>query len=67
MIPDAETFEDVPLTPEAGPVKPVTGAALLAALEEMGVVGMWEDRTDIDDSGKFARELRERSEKRLPG
>ncbi len=67
MIRDAETFEDASLFSEGGPVKPPTGAALLAALEELGIVGMWEDRTDIDHSSEFARDLRRRSETRDPG
>lgn len=67
MIRDVEPFEDSPVFPESSPVNPPTGAGLLAALEELGIVGMWEDRTDIDDSSEFARDLRKRSETRNPG
>jgi hypothetical protein len=67
MIQDAESFEEASLFPEGGPAKPPTGGAVLAALEELGIVGMWADRTDIEDSGEFARDLRERSETRNPG
>ncbi len=33
-------------------------------LRNSPLIGMWEDRTDIDDSVEFARKLRERAEKR---
>ena len=66
MIRDAEIFEDSPVFPESSPVNPPTGAALLVALEELGIVGMWEDRADIDDSSEFARDLRKGSETRHP-
>jgi hypothetical protein len=33
-------------------------------LLESGLVGIWKDRTDIPDSPTFARELRERAQKR---
>jgi hypothetical protein len=67
MIRDAEIFEDSLVFPERCDVKPPTGTALLEALEELGVVGMWEDRTDIDAGGEFARDLRKRSETRNQG
>lgn len=41
---------------------PLTGKRLL----ESGLVGMWEDRTDIGDSVEFARKLRENAQRR-PG
>ncbi len=44
--------------------KPSTGKALLEALEESGFAGMWENRADIGDSAEFARDLRERAQKR---
>ena len=66
MIRDAEIFEGSPVFPESSPVNPPTGAALLAALEELGIVGMWEDRTDIGDGDEFARDLRKRHETRHP-
>jgi hypothetical protein len=39
---------------------PLTGKRLL----ESGLVGMWEDRTDIGDSTEFARMLREKAQRR---
>jgi len=40
--------------------KSMTGADLLKS----GLVGMWMDRKNISDSLEFARELREKAEKR---
>jgi len=39
---------------------PLTGKRLL----ESGLVGIWEDRTDIGDSVEFARKLREKAQRR---
>lgn len=64
MIRNSETIDESSLFPERGSVEPPTGAAVLAALEELGIVGMWADGTDIEDSGEFARKLRERSQER---
>jgi hypothetical protein len=44
--------------------KPRTGKELLDALIAAGVVGMWEDRTDIGDSVEYARQLRRQAERR---
>ncbi len=44
--------------------RPRTGKELLDALIAAGVVGMWEDRTDIGDSVEFARKLRREAERR---
>lgn len=44
--------------------KPRTGKELLEALVALGIVGMWEDRTDIGDSVEFARKLRRQAEQR---
>jgi hypothetical protein len=44
--------------------KPTTARALLKALRESGLIGMWKNRTDIKDSVKFARRLRRDAEKR---
>jgi hypothetical protein len=44
--------------------KPRTGKELLDALIAAGVVGMWEDRTDIGDSVDYARQLRRQAEQR---
>ena len=41
--------------------KPKTGRDLLNALEALGFIGMWADRTDIQDSSEFARQLREQA------
>jgi len=60
-IKDIEKFEaeSAPLISAAGSKK-LTARALL----QSGLVGMWKDRKDIEDSSKFARELRERAQKR---
>jgi hypothetical protein len=42
--------------------KPSTSEEFRAALEASGFIGMWADRTDIDDSVAFARELRRRAQ-----
>ena len=44
--------------------KPRTGKELLDALIAAGVVGMWEDRTDLGDSVEYARQLRRQAERR---
>ena len=51
-----------PSPPDDG--KPRTGKELLDALMAAGVVGMWEDRTDIGDSVEYARQLRRQAERR---
>ena len=38
----------------------------LGELLESGLVGLWADRTDIDDSVDFARDLRRRASRRNP-
>jgi len=40
--------------------QPLTARRLL----ESGLVGLWKDRTDIDDSAAFARRLREQAQNR---
>lgn len=63
--------EDVPPGPAEVVVRPIeavapargTGADLLAS----GLLGIWKDRTDITDSVKFARELRQQAEQRRDG
>lgn len=44
--------------------KPSTGPELVDAIRKSGLIGMWADRDDIRDSGKFARKLREKASKR---
>ena len=51
-----------PSIPDDG--KPRTGKELLDALIASGVVGMWEDRTDIGDIVEYARQLRRQAERR---
>jgi hypothetical protein len=41
--------------------KPKTGRELIESLEKMGFVGMWAERTDIEDSSEYASELREQA------
>lgn len=48
----------------AAPTTPQTGAELLAEWCSAGVVGAWKDREEISDSSAFARELRERAQRR---
>lgn len=48
--------QDAPPVP-SDESKPRTGQELVAALEAIGAIGMWEDRTDIGDSTAFARAL----------
>ena len=43
---------------------PENGAALVEYWERAGVLGIWADRTDIEDSSKYARELRHEAETR---
>jgi hypothetical protein len=33
-------------------------------LRESGLIGLWKDRTDIEDSSTYARRLREQAQKR---
>lgn len=44
--------------------KPPSGAALLAALEAEGLIGLWRDRADITDSANYAKQLRAAAEVR---
>ncbi|PZS02885.1 MAG: hypothetical protein DLM69_03560 [Candidatus Chloroheliales bacterium] len=53
MIGDEDGDEEFDF--EAAGLKPFTGKDLL----ESGLIGMWKDRTDMDDSNDFARRLRE--------
>lgn len=43
---------------------PTTGSELVAALTATGGIGLWADRTDIEDSSAFARKLRTDAESR---
>jgi hypothetical protein len=65
QIQDIEGLELAPALITEEPVaKPKTGKELLVALRASGLVGMWRDRGDIGDSGGFARDLRERAQRR---
>lgn len=44
--------------------KPRTAQELFQAITRSGLIGMWKDRTDITDSSEFARQLRERAQRR---
>jgi hypothetical protein len=51
-------INDTPLTlPDE---KPATAEELVAAIHKTGLIGMWKNRTDIQNSEEFARELRKR-------
>jgi len=43
---------------------PVYAHLTARALRQSGVIGMWKDRTDIEDSSAYARRLREQSQQR---
>jgi hypothetical protein len=45
--------------------KPATGKALLQALRELGLIGLWADRDDIGETVEYARKLREAASKRV--
>ena len=47
-------------TPQPEPKKRLTARQLL----DSGLVGLWKDRTDITDSVAYARELREKAQRR---
>jgi len=42
----------------------LSASTLLRMLRESGLIGMWKDRADIQDSLEFARQLRREAEKR---
>jgi hypothetical protein len=44
--------------------KPSTAKGLAAAIRRSGLVGMWKNRDDVSDSGRFARKLRTQTSKR---
>ena len=50
----------LPEPPATDERPPLTAADLLAS----GLVGLWEGREDITDSGEFARQLREQAQRR---
>ena len=64
QIRDIEGCEHAPAAAEAAVPKPRTGRELLQALRASGLVGIWRDRQDIGDSTEFARQLRDRAQKR---
>jgi hypothetical protein len=62
QLPDGAEVEmtvlDQPEDPTA--IRGITGAEILAS----GIVGLWADRDDIDDTVAFAEELRRKAERR---
>ena len=52
--------EVIVLVDAPAPQRIMTAASLL----DSGLVGLWEDRTDIADSAEFARQLRRQAERR---
>jgi hypothetical protein len=40
------------------------GCLTVRQLRQSGIIGLWKDRTDIEDSSVYARQLRERAQKR---
>ena len=68
-LPEDATLDDIiqALRSEAteGSVPaPKNGRDLLQALRSSGLVGKWRDREDLVDSLEFARQLRQRAQKR---
>ncbi|GAB4539053.1 MAG: hypothetical protein Kow0063_27500 [Anaerolineae bacterium] len=45
---------------EAGPQVKLT----VGQLRRSGLIGLWQDRTDIEDSSAYARQLREQAQRR---
>ncbi len=45
-------------------VEPQTSLLTADKLLNSGIVGLWKDRTDIDDSSVYARQLREQAQRR---
>jgi hypothetical protein len=66
---DGRLEVDLPADLPPGPVEieirqtKVTGVSL-GELLESGLVGLWADRTDIEDNAEFARNLRRRASRR---
>ena len=52
--------EVIVLVDAPAPQRVMTAANLL----DSGLVGLWEDRTDIADSAEFARQIRRQAERR---
>lgn len=73
--PDRRLVVEVPEEVPSGPVEVTvralegqTAAATTAGdLLASGLFGIWKDRTDIRDTGDFARQLRRRAEQRTDG
>ncbi len=69
VTPDHQLELDLPPDLPPGPVeveirqRRIDGVTL-GQLLESGLVGLWKDRTDIDDSIEFARRLRQRASRR---
>jgi hypothetical protein len=49
--------------PPVKPKKRLTARSLL----DSGLLGLWKDRTDIEDSAEYARQLRQQSQQRGGG
>lgn len=58
--------EHVDITVEAESIRPFRRQMTAKDLLESGLVGMWADRDDIGDSVEFARQLREKAQRRTP-
>jgi hypothetical protein len=58
--------EHVVITVEAESIEEPRRHMTAKDLLESGLVGIWADREDIGDSSEFARQLREKVEKRRP-
>ena len=58
--------EHVKVTVEAESIQPPRRHMTARDLLDSGLVGMWADREDIGDSLEFARQLREKMQRRRP-
>ncbi len=65
-IPDDDFDDDFSFS-SSEEEKPKTGQELYRALVESGFIGGWKDRTNISDSGEYARSLHEQASERLRG
>lgn len=54
---------EVILFPQLKSTEP-RGRLTVRQLKQSGIIGLWKDRTDIQDSAAYARQLREQAQKR---
>jgi hypothetical protein len=69
ITPEGELQVELPDNLPPGPVEveirqPEEKGVTLGELLDSGLVGIWENRTDVEDSVEFARQLRRRASRR---